>query len=145
MIHVRNIILDANILIRAVLGDTVFRILDTHSNTSSFFTPEHCAEEARKHLPVIVAKRTDIDPHSVLTTLDELFDNLIQVMPVSTYADFEPEARKRIEQVDANDWPSVALALSMDCPIWTEDRDFFGTGIATWRTKNVELYLMMVP
>ncbi|MFM7408759.1 MAG: PIN domain-containing protein [Cuspidothrix sp.] len=26
------------------------------------------------------------------------------------------------------------------CPIWTEDQDFFGTGIATWRTKNIEIF-----
>ncbi|WP_455227346.1 PIN domain-containing protein [Lautropia mirabilis] len=27
------------------------------------------------------------------------------------------------------------------CPIWTEDQDFFGTGVPTWTTDRVELYL----
>ena len=27
------------------------------------------------------------------------------------------------------------------CPVWTEDADFFRTGIATWTTDRVELYL----
>jgi hypothetical protein len=26
--------------------------------------------------------------------------------------------------------------------VWTEDADFFGTGIATWTTDRVELYLV---
>jgi hypothetical protein len=27
-------------------------------------------------------------------------------------------------------------------PIWTEDTDFFGCGVATWTTDRVELYLL---
>ena len=34
----------------------------------------------------------------------------------------------------------LACALLLNCPIWTEDRDFFGTGVATWTTALVELY-----
>jgi hypothetical protein len=26
-------------------------------------------------------------------------------------------------------------------PFWTEDRDFFGTGVATWTSDRVEIYL----
>jgi len=29
----------------------------------------------------------------------------------------------------------------LQSPIWTEDQDFFGTGIATWTTDRVHLYL----
>lgn len=47
----------------------------------------------------------------------------------------------RIESRDAADWPVVALALLLDCPIWTEDQDFFGTAIATWTTDRIELFL----
>ncbi|MFN5725708.1 MAG: PIN domain-containing protein [Pseudanabaena sp.] len=25
--------------------------------------------------------------------------------------------------------------------MWTEDKDFFGIGIATWNSQNVEIYL----
>jgi predicted nucleic acid-binding protein len=35
----------------------------------------------------------------------------------------------------------VTLALLLDVPIWTEDQDFFGAGIATWTTDRVQLYL----
>jgi predicted nucleic acid-binding protein len=42
---------------------------------------------------------------------------------------------------DIKDWTIVALALSLNCPIWTEDQDFFGIGIAVWNTRNIEIYL----
>ena len=30
----------------------------------------------------------------------------------------------------------VAVALLLDFPIWTEDQDFFGSGVATWTTDE---------
>jgi hypothetical protein len=50
------------------------------------------------------------------------------------------QALARIGQRDAHDWPVLACALLLSCPIWTEDHDFFGTGVATWTTALVELY-----
>jgi len=40
-----------------------------------------------------------------------------------------------------NDWPGVAAAMVLDCPIWTEDQDFLGSGVATSTTATVEIYL----
>jgi hypothetical protein len=50
-------------------------------------------------------------------------------------------ARRRTEMRDPHDWPIVAVALLLGLPIWTEDRDFFGSGVATWTSDRVELYL----
>ena len=66
---------------------------------------------------------------------------MVQPVDEAAYAAFEAEARRRIGERDRDDWPLLALAMALDCPIWTEDQDFFGTGIATWRTRNVEIYL----
>lgn len=51
------------------------------------------------------------------------------------------ESLERIRGRDPDDWPSVAAALALACPIWTEDRDFFGSGVATWTSDLVEIYL----
>lgn len=40
-----------------------------------------------------------------------------------------------------DDWPALALALQLECAIWTEDQDFFGIGIATWTSNTVVRYL----
>ncbi len=51
------------------------------------------------------------------------------------------EARARIGARDPEDWPTLAAALLLECPIWTEDQDFFGSGVATWTTATVERFL----
>lgn len=56
-------------------------------------------------------------------------------------AEFETAARERLVLRDLDDWPALALALAVNAPVWTEDTDFFGTGVATWTTRNVEIYL----
>ncbi len=62
-------------------------------------------------------------------------------MDRSLYEDYEKLARERVQGRDPDDWPIMAVALLLDLPIWTEDQDFFGGGIATWTTDRVELYL----
>jgi predicted nuclease of predicted toxin-antitoxin system len=63
---------------------------------------------------------------------------------VETYEPFEDLARQRIGRRDEDDWPVLAAALALDCPIWTEDTDFFGCGVATWTSDRIELYLANV-
>ena len=48
---------------------------------------------------------------------------------------------QRLKKRDEEDWPVLATALALECPIWTEDADFFGAGVATWTTDRVELLL----
>jgi hypothetical protein len=37
--------------------------------------------------------------------------------------------------------PILATALALASPVWTEDADFFGTGVAVWTTNRIELFL----
>jgi len=34
-----------------------------------------------------------------------------------------------------------AAALALGCPIWKEDTDFFGCGVATWTSHRVQMFL----
>ena len=133
------VILDANILIRAVLGKRVREILETHSARVRFFAPDTAFAEAREHLPGILLKR-GIDPEAAITVLAELAV-LIGCIDGEIYARFEIPARQRLQKRDEEDWPVLATALALECPIWTEDADFFGAGVATWTTDRVELLL----
>ena len=54
---------------------------------------------------------------------------------------FETEAKARLAGRDDDDWPVLATALALACPIWTEDQDFFGTGASVWTTSRVEIFL----
>ena len=65
----------------------------------------------------------------------------IQLIGMDELQLVETQARARIGHQDERDWPGLAAALLMNCPIWTEDQDFFGIGIPTWTTATVEIYL----
>lgn len=133
------LVLDANILIRAVLGSRVLGLLRKYAGHVEFMAPDVAFQEAHEHLPGILAARK-IPVAPAMETLD-LLTGLVQPVEAQTYASFEAVARERIEKRDEDDWPVLAAALTLGCPIWTEDTDFFGCGVATWTTDRVELYL----
>jgi predicted nucleic acid-binding protein len=97
----KALILDANIVIRAVLGRRVREVIERYAEEVSFFVPEPAYTEAMKHLTAVVQKRGG----------------------------------------DPDDWPVLAAALAIGCPIWTEDADFFGCGVATWTSSRIRMFL----
>jgi len=135
----RRIILDANILVRAVLGARVADIIQRHGDAATFFAPELAFVEAARHLPTIVGKR-GFDPAPLLDSLGQLRE-VVDVVPSDVTEPLKEASLIRIGARDPMDWPIVAAALALGCPIWTEDKDFFGSGIATWTSDRVEIYL----
>ena len=65
-----------------------------------------------------------------------LLSRHLTVVRESEYGAHETSARDRIPR-DANDWPTVALALSLGIGIWTNDQDFFGCGVPVWTTETL--------
>lgn len=98
----RAIVLDAYILIRAVLGKRVRELIVDNADRVQFFSPDVAYADARKYLPALLEKR-GINSESAMAVL--------------------------------------ACAMAIGCPVWTEDADFFGAGVATWTSDRVELYL----
>ena len=135
----RRIVLDANILIRAVLGSHVPLLIERYGLETSFFAPELAFEEAARHLPVIAARRGH-DAVLLIEALDRL-RVVVDVVEAEVTTPLRSVAMERIGGRDPMDWPVVAAALALSCPIWTEDRDFFGVGVSTWTSAHVEIYL----
>jgi predicted nucleic acid-binding protein len=132
-------VLDANILMRAVLGRRVGELLEKYEDDARFYSPDVCFDDARRYLGDILEKRGR-DRQAGLVALERLVET-VQLVERSLYADYEPIALERTRLRDPDDWPVVAVALLLDLPIWTEDQDLFGSGVATWTTDRVELYL----
>jgi predicted nucleic acid-binding protein len=137
------LVLDANILIRAVLGFSVLWLLLKYADQVEFLAPDSAFQEAREHLSEILERRNV--PLAPALALLELVTTLVQTVEIEAYSRFESVARERIDRRDEDDWPILASALALDCPIWTEDTDFFGCGVANWTTDRVELYLSAGP
>jgi predicted nucleic acid-binding protein len=134
------IVLDANILIRAVMGRRVRTLLEQYASAEvRFCAPNQAYSDAEKYLPPLLRKRGKVDV-DVSATL-RYFHHLVEPVDQDSYYLFEDEARKRLRGRDEDDWPVLAIALALGCPIWTEDVDFFGTGIAVWTTSRIEILL----
>jgi len=135
----KRLVLDANILVRAVFGLRVLSLLERYEDSVSFYAPDICFADAHKYIPSVSAKRR-IDPAPGIAVLDHL-SRLVEIVDRSLYEQYESSARERMISRDLDDWPIVATSLLLRCPVWTEDRDFFGSGISTWTTDTIEIYL----
>lgn len=134
----KAIVLDANILVRAVLGRRVRELLLEHAEHIKFFTPDVAYEDAKKYLPGLLDKR-GVSEVVVVQVLDQL-QSIIQVIDSEIYGAMKTQALQRITSRDADDWPVLACAMALNCPVWTEDADFFGSGVATWTSDRIALY-----
>jgi predicted nucleic acid-binding protein len=98
----KRLVLDANILIRGSFGQRVRLILANHADQADFFVAQAALQ-------------------SLLT--------VVQVVNDEWLAHARDEAPARIR--DPEDWPTLALCLQLECAAWTEDQDFFGSGVDT--------------
>jgi predicted nucleic acid-binding protein len=101
--------------------------------------------EIQQRVEVLIDRRA-LEPSLATTLRDQALDAVaacVSMVPISVYADRVDEARQRIPR-DARDAPTVALALAMDCGIWTADRDFFGCGLPVWTTESLLRYVEWV-
>jgi predicted nucleic acid-binding protein len=133
----KRLVLDANILIRGCLGLRVRALLARYADQVDFFVAEANVAEAAAYMTDLGRKRglsAEVCAEALLSLL-----LIVQVVENSVLGSAKEEALTRIR--DKDDWPALALALQLECAIWTEDQDFFGIGIATWTTNTVERYL----
>lgn len=134
------LVLDANILVRAILGKRVRQLLETYGSQGvRFYAPEVAFADAEKYLPALLTKRGK--PTDDLPAAFDYLRSLVEPLNGDTFAGYEAAARQRLRGRDEEDWPILAAALSLACGIWTEDTDFFGAGVAVWTTDRVELFL----
>ena len=86
-----------------------------------------------------VAERRSYRPGRAEELLAESLTAIVTNVSSPLYAVYESrqaEARARLPR-DAADAPTLALALALDCGIWTADRDFFGCGVPVWNTETL--------
>src|SRR5258708_18991496 len=91
-------------------------------------------------VPADAAEKRGIPRDDVLASLSEL-RAIVEAVEADFYRSFEQQARQRLRGRDEADWPILATALGLGCGLWTEDQDFFGTGVAVWTTNRIEILL----
>lgn len=128
------IVLDANILVSAILGRQVPRVLaSARAKGVTLAVPESQIIEAAG---ILIDKigLTQIEARKGIEAVMGFAIPLGQQFFVA----MESAARARLHERAQSDWPVLAAALAATGGVWTNDRDFFGVGVPVWSSRNMK-------
>ena len=111
----KAIVLDANILIRAVLGKRVRELPLANAEGIQFFAPDVAYADARKYLPPLLEKR-GVPAGAAMAVLDGL-ERVVRPLDHDLYEMMRQQALLRISARVADDWPVLACAMILGCPV----------------------------
>jgi predicted nucleic acid-binding protein len=127
------IVLDANIIVSAIVGKYARRQMSHLVDAGADLAAP--APQFSEALDVLTGKLGATLAEAV-AALEQLLQ-VIRLLEPAAYAMMETSARARLQDRGQRDWPVLAAAMTFDAGVWSNDRDFFGVGIAVWSTRNV--------
>ncbi len=117
-----KIIVDTNILLSALIKDSITRNILIESQWQ-FFYPEMSFHEVRKYKGLVLDK-SGMKEEEYILVLNQLFQN-IELIPEESIFPFLKEANGIIGKIDVDDVVFLAAALGIpDSLIWSDDSDF---------------------
>lgn len=135
---------DASALVGELLRRRGQRLFST--DELEFYVPSRMWDETeyelRRRLRIMVSQgRTDEGVvERYLRRAVRVKEARITEVPEPVYEHLKEEASARLPR-DPGDWQVVALALFTGSDILTNDRDFFGCGVAAWTVETLMLHM----
>ena len=131
-----NIVIDANILIAALLKDSKMRELIVNS-LHKLLVPEVHFQEIEEHKAELLEK-SGLNEEEFDILLMKL-SNYFTIVKSDSVLSFIEEAQNLIGKIDKDDVPIIATALAHDiCPIWSDDNHFQQQKkIKVWKTEEI--------
>ena len=131
-----QLVADANVLLSAVIGGRAALAL-RHERVEQVFTPAVAYDEVLEYLPSL-ARKKGLELDTLLLACAAL---PITVVEHPDYQEKLPTAKRRIAKRDPDDVDVLALALTLNLPVWSNDNDFEDSGVE-WHT-TAELLKML--
>ena|SRR3989344_4629570 len=116
-----KIVIDTNILMSALIKDSITRKIIMDSGYD-FYYPEISLNELKKHENLIFDK-SGLKKSEYDNLLRNLLDN-VAIIPNESFFDNLEEGAKIMKSIDPDDVVFLALALSYNAQIWSDDKDF---------------------
>lgn len=129
-----RLIVDANVLVRCVQGRAAVRAAAVMAGGAALCVTQDNVEECLD----VLMRVFGMDERTALARTAGVLRPFRILAPVE-YDDFRAAADRRLRAGGESDWPALAAALAIDGDVWTDDVDFFGTGVAVWSSNNVLL------
>jgi predicted nucleic acid-binding protein len=128
-------VVDAAILISTALGSSAF-VIPTVADRRSLITTARAVDEGVRRL-ILGMRRPDL-AHVLLDLTSNL--NVVAAEELDPLALDAVEVLRDAPQSrngSTTDSHILSLAWQANAEIWTHDRDFAGTGVASWSTVNL--------
>jgi len=113
-----RLVVDTNAVAAALVKEGFSRRVILVSGLS-FFAPDFLRDELEEHRDVFIAK-SGLASEDYGRVMDTVLANIVQIS-AANYLPFKEKALGLTE--DPDDWPFLALALSLSCPIWSNDKN----------------------
>jgi predicted nucleic acid-binding protein len=127
-----RLVADANVLLSAVVGGRARDILE-HPEVEEVLTTSATLAEVQEYLAHLARKkRLPLD--AVLLAAASL---PVTVVERTVYAASIAEAAKRLGRRDSDDVELLALALHIEVPVWSNDKDFEDAGVDWFTTAEL--------
>jgi predicted nucleic acid-binding protein len=127
-----RLVADANVLLSAVTGGRA-RLVLTRADLADVVTTAAALDEVNEYAEPL-ARRLRLPLSTVLLAVTTL---PVRVVDRDEYAASLREAERRIGRRDPDDIDTLALALHLDAPVWSNDRDFEGAGVEWYTTARL--------
>lgn len=115
-----EIVVDTNVIISALLKEGLTRKIIFLAPFDMYTVP-FARLEIEKHKAELVDK-SGLDDESFQYLLDLIFARIHIVEP-GILEPFREKAIGVMDSVDFNDSPFLALAMALNCPVWSNDED----------------------
>lgn len=127
---VPRLILDANIMVSALLGRSFPFLLRLFEAGVQLFAPVQQLVETR----YVLINRPGLTASWVDGQMARLHALVMPLHP-ALLDDHEAKARSRLSERGQPDWPILAATYATGGAAWSHDKDLFGSGAPVWSTK----------
>jgi predicted nucleic acid-binding protein len=130
-----TLVVDAAVLVAAARGRSSGALLEA-GRSAALVTTDRVVHEARRRIELGLRRP------ELLAIIDGLLAEMT-VVPVAALAPLLADSEIALRDAVASrnrsigDAHVLALARCVEADIWTTDRDFAGTGVASWSTPNL--------
>lgn len=130
--NIKKLAVDANPILSAIIGGNARNVFLIGENIS-FYTTVFNFKEVERYIPILASKRN--------VPLENLY-MAISLLPISIcdeefYKNKINQAKRILQKRDPDDVHLLALALKLNCPIWSNDKDFEGSGVKVYGTLEL--------